>query len=73
MQERGNREQIVLATKYSMFYPLNEVNIRSNFTGNAAKSLRVSIEASLKKLKTDYIDLVSLPYFVVVPLCRFEH
>jgi aryl-alcohol dehydrogenase-like predicted oxidoreductase len=63
MEDRGNREQMVIATKYSSYYPSgkNEEKIRSNFTGNQAKSLRVSLDASLKKLKTDYIDLVSLP------------
>jgi len=30
-----------------------------NFGGNGTKSLRASVEASLKKLQTDYIDLVS--------------
>lgn len=33
---------------------------QGNYTGNSAKSLHVSIEASLKKLKTTYIDLVCL-------------
>lgn len=31
----------------------------ANFTGNGTKSLRTSVEASLKKLQTEYIDLVS--------------
>lgn len=30
----------------------------ANFGGNGTKSMRVSVEASLKKLQTDYIDLV---------------
>jgi aryl-alcohol dehydrogenase-like predicted oxidoreductase len=29
-----------------------------NFTGNGSKSLRASVEASLKNLQTNYIDLV---------------
>ena len=32
--------------------------MQSNFGGNSAKSLHVSVEASLKKLQTSYIDLV---------------
>jgi aryl-alcohol dehydrogenase-like predicted oxidoreductase len=32
-----------------------------NFCGNGTKSLRTSIESSLKNLQTDYIDLVRLP------------
>lgn len=31
---------------------------RINFAGNSSKSLHVSLEASLKKLQTDYIDLL---------------
>lgn len=60
MAERKNRDQIVLATKYTTFYPSGKNNekIRVNFQGNHAKSLRVSVEASLKKLQTDYIDLL---------------
>jgi aryl-alcohol dehydrogenase-like predicted oxidoreductase len=30
----------------------------ANFTGNGTKSMVESVNASLKKLKTDYIDLV---------------
>lgn len=30
-----------------------------NSTGNGSKSLHLSVEASLKKLQTSYIDLVS--------------
>jgi len=32
--------------------------IMANFTGNGTKSLHVSVNASLRKLQTDYIDLV---------------
>lgn len=30
----------------------------ANFTGNGTKSLHTSLKASLKKLNTDYIDLL---------------
>lgn len=30
----------------------------ANFTGNGTKSMHVSLKASLKKLNTDYIDLL---------------
>ena len=61
MKERGNRDQIVLATKFTSFYMQKAGNsiIQSNYTGNNAKSLKLSVKASLKKLQTDYIDLVS--------------
>lgn len=32
-----------------------------NFNGNGTKSLRISVNNSLKNLQTDYIDLVGLP------------
>lgn len=59
MEQRGVRDQIVLATKYSSgFRSHRKDEIQANFVGNNTKSLRVSVEASLRKLKTDYIDLV---------------
>ena len=60
MQKRGNRSQIVLATKFSGGYKMNweDYPIQVNYTGNSSKSLHVSVEDSLKKLQTDYIDLL---------------
>ncbi|KAF2180052.1 Aldo/keto reductase [Zopfia rhizophila CBS 207.26] len=57
---RKNRDQIVLATKFTTCYPdpRNPPRQRINFAGNHTKSLHVSLEASLKKLQTDYIDLL---------------
>lgn len=50
----GNkREQLVLATKYS----LNTRPGDPNAGGNHRKNLVQSVEASLKRLRTDYIDL----------------
>ncbi len=56
----GRRDEIVLATKYTAgFKNTSGPNLmQSNFGGNSAKSLHVSVEASLKKLQTSYIDLV---------------
>lgn len=39
----------------------NRPHIAANYTGNGTKSLNASVEASLKKLQTDYIDLVRYP------------
>lgn len=62
------RDQIVLATKYSSAHRLyNQSKIQANFVGNNTKSLRVSEEASLRKLRTDYIDLVGLPHMRKCP------
>nr|WP_200892261.1 aldo/keto reductase [Aliterella atlantica] len=47
------REQLVLATKYS----LNTRPGDPNAGGNHRKNLIQSVEASLKRLRTDYIDL----------------
>lgn len=59
MEQRGNRDQMVIATKYTTGFRIHRKDeIQSSFVGNNTKSLRVSVEASLKKLKTDYIDLV---------------
>lgn len=39
-------------------YSATDINIKINYTGNNAKSLMVSVEASLKKLRTSYIDIL---------------
>lgn len=52
-----NRDFFVLATKYSLITtPSNNVNA----AGNSVKNMKLSLEASLKRLKTDYIDLFYL-------------
>ena len=58
MQKRGVRDQMVIATKYTNCFQPVDSGINVNFTGNGTKSMRVSVDASLKKLQTDYIDLV---------------
>ena len=58
MQQRKNRDEIVLATKYTTGYAVRGAQIKSNFQGNHAKSLRLSLEASLRNLQTDYIDIL---------------
>lgn len=60
MASRGVRDQIVLATKFTTLWPDKKKPLRQkhNYAGNHTKSLRLSVEASLKKLQTDYIDLL---------------
>jgi aryl-alcohol dehydrogenase-like predicted oxidoreductase len=60
MQERGRRAEMVVATKFTTLYPDPKTRPRmaANFSGNSTKSLHLSLEASLKKLQTDYIDLL---------------
>ena len=49
----SDRDRIVLATKYTNNAPGTD----SNAAGNQRKNMMQSVEASLKRLKTDYIDL----------------
>jgi len=52
----GHRDAVVLATKYTNAPPGKDPNAG----GNHRKSMMTAVEASLKRLKTDYIDLYYL-------------
>ncbi|KIJ54217.1 hypothetical protein M422DRAFT_25161 [Sphaerobolus stellatus SS14] len=58
-EKRGIRDQLVIATKYSCNYKRgkDDITIQMNYAGNSLKSLHLSVEASLKKLRTSYIDI----------------
>lgn len=49
----SDRDRVVLATKYTNSAPGSDPNA----AGNHRKNMMQSVEASLKRLKTDYIDL----------------
>jgi aryl-alcohol dehydrogenase-like predicted oxidoreductase len=49
----GHRQEMVLATKYTNSFPGNDANAG----GNQRKNMMQAVEHSLKRLKTDYIDL----------------
>ncbi|RIK42535.1 MAG: aldo/keto reductase [Chloroflexi bacterium] len=53
------REQFVVATKYTLRMANGNERNR-NEGGNSRKSLRAAVEASLRRLNTDYIDLLYL-------------
>src|SRR5271168_5231533 len=50
---QGHRQSVVMATKYSNSMPGTDPNA----AGNHRKSMMQAVEASLKRLRTDYIDL----------------
>jgi aryl-alcohol dehydrogenase-like predicted oxidoreductase len=50
---QGHRQSVVMATKYSNSAPGTDPNA----AGNQRKNMVQAVEASLKRLKTDYIDV----------------
>ncbi len=54
----GRRNQLVLATKYSLNLPAH-----INAAGNGRKSMVLSVEDSLRRLGTDYLDLLFLHFW----------
>lgn len=57
---RKNRDLLFIATKYTNAFRSHELGpgLSSILAGNSKKSLFVSVEASLRKLQTTYIDLL---------------
>lgn len=51
------RERFVVATKYSFPLQMNDRQNNPNGSGNHRKNMMQSLEGSLKRLNTDYIDL----------------
>src|SRR6266481_4978392 len=49
----GHRQSVVMATKYTNAFPGTDPNA----AGNHRKNMMQAVEASLKRLRTDYIDL----------------
>ncbi|CAA7268298.1 unnamed protein product [Cyclocybe aegerita] len=59
-EARGIRDQLFIATKYTSNFKRRNTDIPQKifYAGNSAKSLHISVDASLKKLRTTYIDLL---------------
>ncbi|KAJ7983118.1 NADP-dependent oxidoreductase domain-containing protein [Mycena polygramma] len=59
-EKRDIRDQLVIATKYTTNFKARQDAYaqKVNFTGNNVKSMHISVEASLKKLRTSYIDIL---------------
>ncbi|MCJ1365211.1 hypothetical protein MMC16_004332 [Acarospora aff. strigata] len=60
LSSRGVRDEMVIATKYTTAWRSYQgyEHHQTNFSGNSSKSLHLSVRDSLKKLQTDYIDLL---------------
>ena len=64
MADNNNRDEMVIATKYTSGYMAGEPNrIQANFSGTGTKSMKMSLEASLKKLQTSYVDILYLHWW----------
>ena len=68
MEERKNRDEMVIATKFTTGYQAyrnqqGENIIQSNFGGMNTKALKHSLEASLRKLKTTYLDVLYIHWW----------
>jgi aryl-alcohol dehydrogenase-like predicted oxidoreductase len=53
LKDRGDRDRVVLATKFSFSVRPGDPNAG----GNSRKHIRQALEASLRRLQTDYLDL----------------
>ncbi|TEB30616.1 Aldo/keto reductase [Coprinellus micaceus] len=64
-EQRGIRDQLFIATKYSSNFKRGDAGVQQKalHAGNSVKSMQVSVAASLKKLRTDYIDLLYIHWW----------
>ena len=65
MKSRKLRDQIVIATKFTGDYKKYEVGggKSANYCGNHKRSLHVSVRDSLRKLQTDWIDILYIHWW----------
>ncbi|KAK9416909.1 putative NADP-dependent oxidoreductase domain-containing protein [Seiridium unicorne] len=66
MKERNNRDSIVVATKFTTDYRSHAIGKgpqAANFSGNHRKVIHMSVRDSLRKLQTDYIDILYIHWW----------
>lgn len=65
MAEKKNRDQLVIATKFTTDYKGYELGKgkAANHCGNDRRSLHMSVRDSLKKLQTEWIDILYLHWW----------
>ncbi|KAG1745954.1 NADP-dependent oxidoreductase domain-containing protein [Suillus paluster] len=63
-EKRGICDQLVIATKYTMNFKRGSSEAQNiSYTGNSVMSMRISVEASLNKRRTSYIDILYLHWW----------
>lgn len=62
-ESRGDRDELIIATKYSAGYLKHTSKLQSNYTGHNAKSMHLSLRDSLAKLQTTYIDIFNIHWW----------
>ncbi|KAJ6544295.1 NADP-dependent oxidoreductase domain-containing protein [Mycena capillaripes] len=65
VEKRNIRDQLVIATKYTTNFKARNDDFaqKVNYVGNNIKSMHISVEASLKKLRTSYIDILYMHWW----------
>ncbi|KAF3937127.1 hypothetical protein ABW19_dt0204572 [Dactylella cylindrospora] len=58
MKERGNRSEMVIATKVTTNYVHDQDKIRVNTAGNSVKNFHDAFKICLANLQVDYVDLL---------------
>lgn len=65
MQQRKNRDNLVIATKFTTHYRAyaegKETSV--NYSGNSKRALHISVRDSLRKLQTEWIDILYLHWW----------
>ena len=64
MVQRKNRDELVLSAGYSNNWKRHDKHaLPSNYGGNSMKSMRLSLEQTLSKLQTTYLDIYCVSFW----------